>query len=362
MTVQTDHPRLLASALWLVVLVVSVYVLVIARDLLIPLVLAIFVWYLVNLMQRQLDLIQVAGWHLPGWLQFVLAGSVVVAAVSLFSRMLTANIGQVMEAAPAYQANINRLIEEIVQRLGMDEAPALAVLLSDVNIGALVRGAAAALGTFLGNMGLVAIYLIFLFLEQRFFRAKLEAIIPDTARRVTVESMLADIDRDVSTYIGIKTMISALTATGAWIIMRLVGLDFAGFWAILIFILNFIPNIGSLVATLLPALLAVLQFDSLTPFFVILLGVGGIQVVVGNLLEPNLMSRSLNISPLVVLLSLVAWGSIWGIPGMFLCVPITVVMMIFLYHFDSTRWIAQLLSKDGQVTPGRERHANVHSG
>jgi AI-2 transport protein TqsA len=357
MNIQAAPPRLLSAALWLIVLFIIVYVLIIARELLIPFVLAVFIWYLINLIMRQLARIRVAGWQLPAWVQFLLAGSVIVAAGVLFARMLTANIGQVMEAAPAYQANVNRLLQDIVRRLGMDDAPALAALLRDVDFAVLVRGAAAALGTFLGNIGLVVVYLVFLFLEQRFFRAKLDAILVDAHRRESVEAVLSDIDRDIATYIGIKTLVSVLTAAGAWAIMRIVGLDFAGFWAILIFILNFIPNIGSLVATLLPALLALMQFDTLAPFVLILFGVGGIQVIVGNFVEPNLMSRSLNISPLVVLLSLVGWGSIWGIPGMFLCVPITVVLMIVLFHFESTRWIARLLSKNGQMTPASARRS-----
>lgn len=133
--------------------------------------------------------------------------------------------------------------------------------------------------------------------------------------------------------------------------MSLVGLDFAGFWALLIFVLNFIPNIGSLVATILPTLLALVQFDTLVPFMIIGIGVGTTQLIIGNFIEPPLMGRSLNISPLVVLLSLVLWGSMWGIPGMFLCVPITVVLMIILYQFESARWIAVALSKNGNVTP-----------
>jgi AI-2 transport protein TqsA len=351
MTIDAGHPRLMATALWLVVLFVVVYVLVIARDLLIPFVLAVFIWYLVNLIARQLDRIRIGGWQVPGWLQFVVAGAVIVAAASLFARMLAANITQVIEAAPAYQANIDRLIADLMRRVGVDEGPTITALLAEMDLGALVRAAATGLGAFLGNTGLIIVYLVFLFLEQRYFRVKLDAIFRDPRRRETAERMLAEIDQDVATYVGIKTLVSVLTATGSWIIMRLVGLDFAGFWAILIFILNFIPNIGSLVATLMPALLALLQFDTLQPFLIILFGVGGIQMLVGNFLEPNLMGSSLNISPLVVLLSLVIWGRIWGIPGMFLCVPITVVLMIVLFRIDATRWAAQLLSKDGHVRP-----------
>jgi predicted PurR-regulated permease PerM len=117
-----------------------------------------------------------------------------------------------------------------------------------------------------------------------------------------------------------------------------------------VFILNFIPNIGSFLATIFPALLALVQFDTLTPFLIIVSGITAIQITVGNFIEPNLMGRSLNISPLIVILSLVIWGTIWGIPGMFLCVPITVIVMIILNRFEGSRWIALALSKTGQIT------------
>ncbi len=351
---QTTNPRLLTAALWLLIVFLSVYVLIIARDLLIPLVLAVFIWYLVNLLARLLEQLKLGGRQLPAALQFIVAGGIVVLAIWLFARMLTSNVNQVIEAAPAYQNNINRLIAETFGRFGIEEPPALAALVREVNLGSFLRGLAAALAGLLGNIGLILVYLLFLFLEQRFFQAKLGAIFPDSRQRGKVMAMLSDIDRDVSIYVGMKTLVSALTGLVSWGIMSAVGLDFAGFWAILIFVLNFIPNIGSLVATVLPALLALIQFDTLTPFLIIVIGVGATQMVVGNFLEPNLMSNSLNISPLVVLLSLVVWGSIWGIPGMFLCVPITVILMIVLYHFDTTRWLALALSRNGQVGAAQE--------
>jgi AI-2 transport protein TqsA len=145
-----------------------------------------------------------------------------------------------------------------------------------------------------------------------------------------------------------------LTSLASWVLMYSVGLDFAAFWALLIFVLNFIPNIGSLVATIFPSLLALIQFDTLTPFLVILIGVGSIQMLVGNVLEPQLMGRSLNVSPLVIILSLVVWSFMWGIPGMFLAVPVTVIVMIVFYNFDSTRWIALLMSQDGRLRKNEE--------
>ena len=96
-------------------------------------------------------------------------------------------------------------------------------------------------------------------------------------------------------------------------------------------------------------MLALIQFPTFGPFFIVLFGVGAIQVVVGNVLEPKLMGNSLNVSPLIVMLSLTLWGSIWGIAGALLSVPITVMLLIIFAHFESTKYIAVLLSGDGSV-------------
>jgi predicted PurR-regulated permease PerM len=98
-----------------------------------------------------------------------------------------------------------------------------------------------------------------------------------------------------------------------------------------------------------PALLTLVQFDHLTPFLVVLFVIGTIQIVMANVIEPAVMGRSLNLSPLVVIVSLMVWGNIWGVVGMFLCVPITVVLMIVFAHFETTRPVAVLLSADGRI-------------
>jgi predicted PurR-regulated permease PerM len=136
--------------------------------------------------------------------------------------------------------------------------------------------------------------------------------------------------------------------------MRFVGLDFAEFWALLIFFLNYIPNLGAIVATAFPSVLALIQFQSWWPFLEVSMGIVAVQFVVGNFLEPKLLGQSLNLSPFVILFALGLWGSIWGILGMFLSVPITVMMMIVFAHFDATRPVAVLLSQNGCINKAYE--------
>ena len=128
-----------------------------------------------------------------------------------------------------------------------------------------------------------------------------------------------------------------------------IGIDAPLFWAFLIFILNFIPTIGSLIATLFPTVFALLQFGEITPAVLVLAIVGSIQLIVGNFIEPRLMGNTLNISPLVVFLTLSLWGVMWGVTGMLLSVPITVILIIIMSEFPGTQPLAVLLSQKGII-------------
>ena len=186
--------------------------------------------------------------------------------------------------------------------------------------------------------GIVLIYAGFLFVEQVQFRRKLAILF---GRRRAAGARCArccdQIDRDIRRYVRIKTTLATITSALAYAVMAWVGVDFAGFWAVMVFFFYYIPTVGSILAIVAPALLTLVQFDHLTPFLIVLLVIGTIQIVMANVIEPAIMGRSLNLSPLVVIVSLMVWGTIWGVVGMFLCVPIMVVLMIVLAHFETTR-------------------------
>ena len=172
---------------------------------------------------------------------------------------------------------------------------------------------------------------------------------PDDTRYHHVTDLWAKIDHSIGNYVALKTLTSLLTGFLSYFALLFIGVDVPLFWAFLIFVLNFIPTIGSLIATAFPTVFAFLQFGELTPGFLVLAIVGAIQMIVGNLVEPKLMGNSLNISPLVVFLTLAIWGVIWGISGMLLSVPITVILIIVMSEFPGTRPLAILLSQKGTI-------------
>src|SRR5690606_32356721 len=157
----------------------------------------------------------------------------------------------------------------------------------------------------------VLIYLIFIILEESTFHDKIKAMYPVESSYMKVESLIRKIDFSISNYIAIKSLISLLTGALSYIALLFIGVDAPFFWAFLIFILNFIPSIGSLIATAFPAFFALLQFGEFTPAVLVLIIVGIIQVVVGNFIEPRAMGNTMNISPLVVFFTLMLWGLMW---------------------------------------------------
>jgi AI-2 transport protein TqsA len=134
----------------------------------------------------------------------------------------------------------------------------------------------------------------------------------------------------------------------SYAVMRVAGLDYAFFWATAIFFLNYIPTIGSLLGTVLPAAFALLQFQALAPVVGVLAGVGVVQFLVGNILLPRMAGQVLNISLTVTIFSLFFWGALWGVTGMFVAMPLTAILIIAFGHFEPTRPFAVLLSRGGE--------------
>lgn len=338
---------ILTSAAALIIVYIAVYVLIVADHLLIPFVIAILIWYLLNTIDHMLSKIRLGEWSPPRWLRLLLAITLMALLLNMVATIVIDNVSKIIQTAPDYQSNFEALIHDLPMDIDMEDVPVLTWLTEEMDLGIFLQRLARESAALLGNVGLIGIYLVFIFLEGKYFRRKLTATFGEE-RQEWILKLMSRFDRDIKRYIGVKTLLSFATALGSYIIMRAVGLDFAEFWALLVFVLNFIPNLGSIAATILPSLLALLQFEQLGPFFVILFGIGALQFVIGNLLDPAMMGKSLNVSPLIIILSLVFWGFVWGLPGLFLCVPITVILMIILHSFDKTRWIALMMSRDGE--------------
>ena len=193
----------------------------------------------------------------------------------------------------------------------------------------------------------IALYVVFLFAAQNSFGKKMDDLWPDPKERKQAAQVGDRIRISIEKYLGIQTLMSIIMTVLSFAVMKMFGLDNALFWALVIFILNYIPVVGSVMAGLLPAMFALMQFDSLVMVGVMAGLLFVVQFVISNTVQPKMMGDSMNLSALVVILSLVLWQAMWGGVGAFLSAPLTVILMIVLAQFPTTRWIAVVLSADG---------------
>jgi predicted PurR-regulated permease PerM len=330
------------------ILITIVVVLIYAQSIIIPFILAILFLFLIRVIRRILAKIKfVSRW--PQWI-LTLFSSVILLSFLVFTvEMITRNIQHLTATLPVYEANIHKITQLINAQFEVDLSDILNDFAKDLNFGGILSKIFSTLTNLFGDAFMVLLYLIFLLLEEPTFPGKMKAMYPDKKRFEQVNGLVKKIDHSVSSYIAVKTMASLLTGLLSYFVLLFVGIDAPIFWAFLIFILNFIPTIGSLVATLFPTVFALLQFGEFTPAILVLAVVGAIQLVVGNLLEPRVMGSSLNITPLAVFLTLALWGLMWGITGMLLSIPITVILIIIMSEFPETRPFAILLSRTGKI-------------
>ncbi|MBF0431155.1 MAG: AI-2E family transporter [Fibrobacteria bacterium] len=330
--------------------VILMGLLYIGKKLLIPFVLAVFIWYLINVLTEVYKKIPLGKFKLPASVSFILSIISIFVVITVLIQLITDNISDVVKLAPEYQKNLMKVFGQIFNLLHLEEPITFRQIMGNLKIGAILSQFAKALTGMMGNAGIIFIYLIFLFLEQKSISNKLNVFVASSEKGKDIFDIIRKIDSDTRLYIGIKTITSATTAILSYILLSAVGLDFAEFWAIMIFVFNYIPTVGSIVATIFPAVLALVQFPYFYPFFIITGGLVTVQFLIGSVLEPRLMGNKLNLSPLAILLSLTLWGSLWGVAGMILCVPIMVIAMIVLSHFPKTLPIAMLLSRDGKIS------------
>jgi len=341
--------RLRNAALAVIAFGVILAGLVYGRGFLIPLAIAILLWNLLEAVIERFARIRIGDTQLPRWFAALLGITVVVLGLYIIQSILLGQIDAVGSAWPRYMSRLEAIIGDLTQWLGAEQSAKLKQAIMGIDLTRRIAGVVASAQSFVVSFLLIIAYVGFLFVESAYMREKIAALFPDETRAREVNSVLTAVSESVRRYIWIKTVVSTLTAVASYGVLRALGVDFAATWALLIFLLNFIPNIGSIIAVSFPALVSLVQFDTLGPFFVLVLSLTAIQLVIGSVLEPMLMGHTLNMSPFAIILSLAFWGAIWGIVGMFLSVPIMVLVMIVCAHIPSWRWVAILLSKDGCV-------------
>lgn len=340
--------RFIAISLAFFSLVLLIYVLAIAQAIFIPFLIALVIAYFILVLAKGIGKLSFYGRKIPSVLAFIGSISLLLGGIYLVFFLVSNNVAALLELAPVYQKKLAILVQDFFDFIKMP-APDFSREFKEFDFGSWLTSIILMLTDIAGRAGMIGIYLIFILIESQYFEKKLLLAFKSKEGKKSVKNITQKIIDQVQSYIVIKTILSALTAICSYLVLVIVGVDFANFWALLIFLLNYIPTVGSIIATIFPCILTLLQFGSLFPFFVVTAGLTAIQFVIGSILEPKIMGKYFNLSGIVIILSLVIWGQIWGVIGMFLCVPFMMIISIIFSNFSQTRPLAIFLSQEGTL-------------
>ena len=247
----------------------------------------------------------------------------------------------------AYGPKLDAIIAQVAAVAGLDNPPTVASSIRGLDASKYLGLAARAVQDFASTALFVLVYLAFILASRKGWERKAIGLFPQREERQEAVVAFLRIRDGVERYLFVQTVTGLMVAGLSWIAMVAVGLHAALFWAFLIILAVNIPVAGGVFAGVAPPLFALVQFDGYGRAIILFIALQAVGVVIGNVVYPRMQGRSLNIDPVIVLLSLAFWSAIWGLTGAFLSTPLTVMVMVILAQFDGSRWISWFLSADG---------------
>ncbi|NVK29663.1 MAG: AI-2E family transporter [Gammaproteobacteria bacterium] len=345
----TSPSGIVKVAALMVIFYITGLVMIQAREIIVPFLTALTVWFLVSKVLHWVeDMPPLRRW-VPSWLAMLLTMLLILAVISAVGGWIASSLSGLVPKLPQYQANLEDMISRGAAALNVTAPAGLDTLFAKIDLTAVGTGLANILANVMSNASMVLIYALFIFMDQANFGKKIAAMFPEESARESVVFSIDKISHRIENYLSIKTFTSVLTASISYLFMWFIGLDHAPVWALLIFLLNFIPTIGSIAGVVFPVGMALVQFGDWFQPLVMLVTVGLTQLITSNYMEPKMMGRTMNLSPTVIIVAMVVFGSMWGVMGMVLSVPMLVIAITVLGAFEPTRWLAILLSEDGTV-------------
>jgi AI-2 transport protein TqsA len=329
------------------------------RDILTPLAMAIFLLIMIDGVKRFIEE------RTPVPSRFAGAAALILIVVLFFASIWVIVNGATgfFDEATGVTSRIGPRIDQILidggRVLGIEAVPTAAELMTQLDVRRYLTDAAMQAQGVLTGAFFVMVYLAFLLASQSGFRRKIVGMFPDRTARGEALEVFQRVRGGVEGYLWVQTVTGAMICAAAWLLMRAVGLQNAEFWTFVIFVVGFIPVLGGAVAGLAPPLFALVQFESYWPAAILLIGLQSILFISGNIIQPRMQGDNQNIDPVVVLLALAFWGKVWGVVGMFLSTPLAVMAMAILAEFKGSRWMAILLSGDGE--PYAEAEADAQA-
>jgi predicted PurR-regulated permease PerM len=349
---QVRQSATMRNAMVVIAVIVAGAALYWLRGILTPLALAFFLMIMVDgfarVLRKRLPRLG-EKWATP------LAITLTLLGLGLSVYVVADNITDFVNQTNEYVPRLNQRLNDIAASVGLaQEAPTLQSLVGRLNPGQIVGTVARGLQSFLSDAVFVLVYLGFLIATRRSFQRKSRFLFPEPEERREANEVFEGVRHGIEQYLWVQTVTGGMIAIASYALMAIMGESNAWFWAFFIFLTGYVPIIGAAVGTIAPGLFAFVEFQTLWQPLVILVGLQAINFFVGNVIYPRMQGDSLNLDPVVVLLALAFWGALWGLPGAFLSTPLTVTAMIVLAQFKGTRWIAVLISNNGQPA-GSER-------
>lgn len=322
------------------------WLLVIGQAVLLPIVLAIIAVYVLTTAAEALERVPLVG-RLPRMVRHGLVLLGFTLAVVALALVVAVTLNQMVAVMPQYQVNLETLAIKVADITGSEHPTwddIVEVTLGKVNLQGILLRLLGGLTSFSLTVFLVVIYAGFLMGERGKFAAKLAAAFPRGDQAELTERLVRDINRKIGDYLAVKTAINIVLGAISFVILWAMDVDFALFWAVVIGLFNYIPYVGSIIGVVLPVILSVAQFGSLGTTALLGTLLIGAQTYVGNILEPRVIGKQLNLSPFVVLAALAVWSTVWGLPGAILAIPLTAMIAIICGAFPSTQFVAVLLA------------------
>lgn len=325
-----------------------VYILKELRMIFIPFFIALLLYFMLKGIVPKLE-----RYKIPKALILIGVLLVIFICLYLFGLLIFTGASSFIDNFPAYSERIPQLVKSMLVSLKL---PILDVkkyiasidwnkIVNPGQITALVSGTLGSFTNFIGNLLLVILLLLFMLGEKVPMVTRIsQALSRD--RGEELKRIVAAIDTRVQHYLFIKTLMSVATASLAALILLVGRVDFIIFSALLIFFLNFIPTFGSLLGTIFPVLIAFLRYGFCLRLVLVTLSLMVMQFVMGNALEPQVMGKNLDLSPIIILLSLIFWGWLWGVVGMFLAVPVTSALKIIFESIPAFKPVAAAMSSE----------------
>ncbi len=322
------------------ILLIIGFVLDITSSFMIPFIMALILYLLASPLIDRLERRKI-----PHWTAILIVGLISAGVVTLLGLLAYSSVETLAQGLPRYQHRYQQIISffsQVAKKypvLKLEQIPS-SLNLSDIS--SLLLSTIGSFMKFLTGLTLMFLFFVFMLVGKGSFEKKLERIYTGE-RAERIHRITKEVEEKVYKYLWTKTLISLITGFNTWVLLLVFGVDFAFVWGFLTFIFNYIPNVGPIFITVPPLIFALLKFGKFLPVFALLILLALNHMVMGNFVEPRWMGKTLNLSPLLVLFSLIFWGWLWGVVGMLLSVPLLSIIKIVLESFPETEKLAKLM-------------------